>query len=85
MTHDTRSTVVAALQKTVGLMNNPVVAPQVLAGEDIDLAQVDLDSLGLFEVIMEIEDRLGLQLDADDVAAQPTLNALVAYLDGLRA
>lgn len=80
----TRAVVVAALQKTMGLMNNPAVAPLVLAGKDIDLSQIDLDSLDLFEVIMEIEDRLGLQLDADDVAGQPTLHALVVYLDSLR-
>ena len=81
----TRDIVIASLQKTAGILNHPRHAPLLMAGHDVALSEIDLDSLDLFEVIMEIEDRLGLQLDADDVAAQPSLHALVAFLDRARA
>ncbi|MEO8243415.1 MAG: acyl carrier protein [bacterium] len=81
MTSTTRDIVVAALHKSIGLLNDPIHAPQILAGHDLEFSEIELDSLDLFEVIMEIEDRMGLELDADDVAAQPSLHALVAFLN----
>jgi len=80
----TRDIVIAALHKSVGILNDPSHAPALLSGKDLDFRQVEIDSLDLFEVIMEIEDRMGLMLDADDVAQQPSLDALVAYLDKAR-
>lgn len=84
MTQSTREIVVAALHKSIGVLDDPAHAPAILAGKDIEFSRIEIDSLDLFEVIMEIEDRMGLMLDADDVAAQPSLDALVAYLDRAR-
>lgn len=81
MTQSTRDIVVAALHKSIGLLHDPRHGPIVLSGKDLEFSQVEIDSLDLFEVIMEIEDQMGLMLDADDVAAQPSLDALVAFLD----
>lgn len=81
MKSTTRDIVVAALHKSIGLLNDPTHAPSVLAGNDLSFSELELDSLDLFEVIMEIEDRMGLQLDADDVAAQQSLHALVDFLN----
>jgi acyl carrier protein len=85
MTQTTRDIVIAALHKSIGLLNDPGHAPAVLAGKDLEFSRIEIDSLDLFEVIMEIEDRMGLELDADDVAAQPSLHALVEFLDRARA
>lgn len=84
MTTTTRDIVIAALHKSVGLLDDPKHAPAVLGGEDLIFSEIELDSLDLFEVIMEIEDRMGLELDADDVADQPSLHALVAFLERSR-
>jgi acyl carrier protein len=85
MRTSTREIVIAALHRSIGLLNDPVLAPRVLAGDDLPFSALEMDSLDLFEVIMEIEDRMGLELDADDVAAQPGLVALVEFLDQSRA
>jgi hypothetical protein len=85
MSLTTRDIVIASLHKTAGILNDPRHARLLMAGQDVALAEIEMDSLDLFEVIMEIEDRLGLQLDADDVASQPSLHALVAFLDQARA
>lgn len=76
-----RSVVISALDKAAGLLDRPIYARDVLAGRDVDLGGLDLDSLTIFEIVMELEDNLGLELDAEHVARQPTLSALVAFLE----
>jgi len=81
MTKSTRDIVIAALHEAVGVLDDPVHAPKLKAGEDIPLSSIDIDSLSTFEVVMQLEDELGLELDADEVTEQKSVAALVAFLD----
>ena len=51
-----------------------VVGPEELAEE---ARLVDLDSLALVELTMDLEDAFGLELSEDDVAAAGTVGGLV--------
>jgi acyl carrier protein len=44
---------------------------------NLTLAQLGLDSLGIVEIAMAIEDQYQLQLDVDQLKADTTLGALI--------
>jgi acyl carrier protein len=85
VTESTRAIVIDALQAATGFLSDPVHGPAALAGKDVAFSALDIDSLSLFEAIMAIEDRMGLELDADEVAEQGGIDSLVAYLDRRKA
>lgn len=80
MAENLRDVVVAALNKATGLLNTPEHARILLSGGDLRFDKIEMDSLTLFEVIMDIETRLGIELDADQVAATESVDGLVAFL-----
>ena len=80
MTDTIRDTVIRALDRATGLLNVPETARMVMGGGDLAFDTLELDSLTNLEMIMEIEDSLGIELNADEVAAHATLSALVAYI-----
>ena len=49
---------------------------------DKTLAALDVDSLALAEVIVSLEDRLGLLIPDDDWSRFSTIGALASYLEG---
>lgn len=49
-------------------------------GEDVKLEDLSIDSLDLFEVIMQIEDTLNIELDVDEVVAQGTVKGLTDFV-----
>jgi acyl carrier protein len=53
------------------------VAPEAL------LATVGVDSLGMIELMLQIEDRFGITLPEDNPPVMATVSDLVAYIDGL--
>ena len=55
------------------------VAPEAL------LATVGVDSLGMIELMFQIEDRFGITLPEDKPPLMVTVRDLVAYIDGLVA
>ena len=59
-----------------------VVGPEELAEE---ARLVDLDSLALVELTMDLEDAFGLELSEDDVAAAGTVGGLVDVVLAKRA
>lgn len=77
-----RDVVIRALHNAAGVLNRPEHARELLAGRDLHLEALDLDSLTIFEVLMEIEDALEVELDADAMVSQESVNGLVAYLEG---
>ncbi len=85
MSEQVRQVVVAALDKAAGAAGPARLCRDVLAGRNVELAGLDLDSLTIFEIVMELEDNLGLELDAEHVANQPTLSDLVAFLETQQA
>lgn len=50
-------------------------------GEDVKFEDLDIDSLDLFEVIMQIEDTFNIELDVDEVLAQGTVKGLTAFVE----
>jgi acyl carrier protein len=80
MTQDLRRLVIAALDKATGIMNMPARARVLMAGQDMAFDTMEIDSLSFLEIVMQIEDALGVELDADEVAAQGSVDGLVHYL-----
>jgi acyl carrier protein len=80
MTQDIRAVVVSALDAVAGVLNRPDMARTLMAGQDLAFDVVEIDSLSLLELVMQIEDALGVELDADEVAAQGSINGLVRFL-----
>ncbi len=50
------------------------------AGGDLNVADLDLDSLDRFEVIMKIEEAFEIELDDDEVQEQKTVRTLVDFV-----
>lgn len=78
---DVRTIVIEALDNATGFMNNSEHFALVRDGGHLDLAMLDIDSLSQFEILMEIEDALSVELDADEVFSHSSLNALCAWLE----
>ena len=57
------------------------LAPDALRAE-VPLASLGIDSLGVAELLFNIEDRFGITLPAEPVALL-TLGDVVAFIDGL--
>ncbi len=57
-------------------------APTVTADDALGPEGIGIDSLGLIEVVMEIEEELGISFDSDELSGLPNIMALV---DAIRA
>ncbi len=73
--------VIRALDAVTGILNQPDVAHRLMAGDDVAFADLDLDSLSTLEMIMQIEDRFGVELDVDMVSQQVSVDGLVGWLE----
>jgi acyl carrier protein len=78
-----RALLIDALDASAGVRGNPAFAGAIARGEDIGFDVLDLDSLTRFEVMMHLEEALGIELDDDEVAAAATLEGLVRHLAGV--
>jgi acyl carrier protein len=76
-----RTVVLDALDATIGIKGNPEFAKAQIAGEDIDLVELNIDSLSRMEAIMMIEEALDIEIDDDEVLEQKTVNGLIAYIE----
>lgn len=81
MTQHIKSVVIAALDRAIGVMNTPATARALMRGQDLTFDTVEIDSLSVMEMVMQIEDVLGVELDADEVVAQQSVDGLVAFLE----
>ncbi|AZL59566.1 hypothetical protein EI545_12410 [Tabrizicola piscis] len=72
-----RPAVIAALDKTSGLLDRPSLASLALSGGDFDLSELDIDSLATYEIIMQLEDEFGIDLPPASIASTTTLCDLV--------
>jgi len=80
-----RALVIEALHRATGLLNEPAFAG--LRGDatrDLAFADIELDSLSILEVLMELEDATGVELDPDLVPELGTLDRLVDHIEALR-
>ena len=81
MTTDIRTTVLQALTEVLDNDTAKVALPRLAAGHDVDIADLGLDSLSRFDVMMRIEDALEVELDDDQMLEQGSVGALIAYLE----
>ncbi|MGI1663770.1 acyl carrier protein [Palleronia sp. KMU-117] len=78
--HQIRALVIDALDASAGVRGNPLFAGAIARGEDVPFDVLELDSLTRFEVMMQLEEALGIELDDDEVAGAGTLDTLVGHL-----
>ncbi len=72
---------IEALHRSIGLLNDPAHARlREETGRDIAFADLELDSLSTLEVLMEIEEAVGIELDPELLPELETLNGLVGYI-----
>ena len=57
------------------------VVTTLTAGADVSLDALGLDSLARFEVIMQIEEALDIELDDDEVLEQQSVKNLVSFIE----
>jgi len=70
-----RTQVMAALVEVA-----PEVDPTTIAGDRPLREQIDIDSYDLLQLLVSIEERLGVEVPERDYGEIETLDALVAYL-----
>jgi acyl carrier protein len=75
-----RRIVVDALDAAAGIRGDPRFAGSLLRGDDMTFADLEIDSLARFEVMMHLEEALGIELDDDEIAGASTLDGLVQHL-----
>jgi acyl carrier protein len=56
------------------------VVDLVQPDDDMDFAELDLDSLAAMEMCLEIEDKTGIEIDLGDLAQHPSVNALAKFM-----
>ena len=69
---DTRKTVSEILAKRIDVST---------LKEDDSLKEIGLDSLDLVEVMLEIEDALGIEFDSEEIAGLSTLKSVLDLID----
>ena len=77
---------IEALHRSIGLLNEPVYARLRQEPErDLVFADLELDSLSTLEMLMEIEEAVGIELDPELLPELVTLDALVEHIMASRA
>ena len=74
---DIRRSVLAALDTTTGVLDRPKFAALALSGGDFALADLDLDSLSAYEVIMALEDEYAVNIAPAAVLSSHMLSDLI--------
>jgi acyl carrier protein len=69
----------------VGSLANVLRIPKDRIETDTKFNRLGLDSAMVVYVMMELEEKLGLELSTDDFYDYPTVNALSTYLSEKRA
>ena len=57
------------------------ITPEKLADPDLKMTDLGLDSLGIVEMLFEVEDRYGIRVDDVMQFQQMTLNEVVAHME----
>lgn len=65
------------------LLTQDTITPEKLADPDIKMVDLGLDSLGVVEMLFEVEDRYGIHVDDVMQFQQMTLNEVVLHMEGL--
>ncbi len=81
---EARQHILDAVQATRGLLNDPALAPFLHSDRDITFVELEFDSLTAIEFCLEIEDRIGIEIDPGDLLSNPSVNALSSLLRSKR-
>ncbi len=65
------------------LLAQGTITPEQLAQPDIKMTELGLDSLGVVEMLFEVEDRYGIHLDDVMQFKEMTLNEVVVHMEGI--
>lgn len=71
----TREDIIAAIQQA-----KVVEAPENLRS-DVKLADQGIDSLGMFSVILSLQEKYGIEIPDPDIDRLNTIDALIDYLN----
>ncbi len=64
-----------------GILSKQLEIPEEeITGESDLQADLEADSLDVMEIVMEIEDIYGIEVDDDDIVKMKTLDDIVAYI-----
>lgn len=78
---DARSAIVASIRFASGALNDTALAKAEAAAEnDVEFSTLEFDSLATMEFCMELEDKVGIEIDLGDLAAHRSINALATYI-----
>ena len=72
--------VIAALEDASGAKTPENAFDELRNGKDMALDDLSLDSLSRFEVIMQIEEALDIELDEDEILAQKTVRGFADFV-----
>jgi acyl carrier protein len=78
MTFETaRGFVLKALHGACGLLNDPLFARRLDdPNSDIDFSELELDSLGMVQATLALEDETGIEVDVGELVNHATVNSL---------
>jgi acyl carrier protein len=72
-----RGFVLKALHGACGLLNDPLLARRIDDPDsDIDFSELELDSLGMLQATLALEDDTGIEVDVGELVNHATVNAL---------
>ncbi len=63
------------------LLSQSTVTPEKLGDPDVKMTELGLDSLGIVEMLFEVEDRYGIRIDDVMQFQQMTLGEVVAHME----
>ena len=81
-----RQAIFASIQFATGALNVPELARIELEPDtDLEFAALTFDSLAMMEFCMELEDKVGIEIDLGDLAAHPSVNRLASHIAARKA
>jgi acyl carrier protein len=72
------------LQRLQSLISQRFSQAGTPVGADTTLASLGIDSLGVIELMFEVEETFDVKLDPDEAAALATVGEVAAHIDALR-
>lgn len=76
-----RRAILASIHFATGALNAPELARIELEPDtDLEFAALTFDSLAMMEFCMDLEDKVGIEIDLGDLAAHRSVNRLAAYI-----
>lgn len=72
---------IAAVQECTDVLDDPKLIEGLRQGQDIRMEDIALDSLARYEVMMRVEDSLGIEIDDNEIVEHEGLLAIAATIE----